>query len=80
MTLSNKFMNIFTGVIALCTLVYAVVSCYQWTALLDSNRINRDALEVNQRARIGIKGASVTLFELNKKAARSRRNQMNPSF
>jgi hypothetical protein len=50
MTTANKLMVSFTGVIAACTVVYAVVAYCQWTALLDSNKTNRDALESVQRA------------------------------
>lgn len=43
-------MAVATGVVALATLVYAVVAYFQWQALLSSNRINREAVEVVQRA------------------------------
>jgi hypothetical protein len=46
----NKLMACFTGVIALCTLVYAFVSYFQLRALLDSNTINRESVQAVQRA------------------------------
>lgn len=50
MTLANKFMVSFTGIIAASTIVYAVVAYCQWTALLSSNQISREAVESVQRA------------------------------
>jgi hypothetical protein len=50
MTAANKLIVFFTGVIAICTLVYAVVSAFQLEAVIDSNKINRDALTSVQRA------------------------------
>jgi hypothetical protein len=50
MTFANKFMVVFTGVIAVSTVLYAAVATLQLRALIASNRINRDALETVQRA------------------------------
>lgn len=50
MTPANKFMVVFTGITAASTIIYAVFAYRQWSALLDSNTINREALQSVQRA------------------------------
>lgn len=50
MTPANRFLVVFTGIIAATTVAYAVVAYCQWTAMRDSNRINRQSLESVQRA------------------------------
>jgi hypothetical protein len=67
MTPANKLMVSFTGVIAFCTVVNAGVAYVQWRGLLDSNRINRDALESVQRAFVSFspKAGIGTLIEHN---------------
>ncbi len=55
MTPANKLMVIFTGIIALATVIYVFVSGFQLSALLESNRINRESLESVQRAFIGFR-------------------------
>jgi hypothetical protein len=65
MTLANKLMVSFTGVIALCTVIYAVVAYFQWTALIESNKINRDALESVQRAYVNFSTAVETTIVLD---------------
>jgi hypothetical protein len=50
MTPANNLIVSLTGVVALCTLAYSVVSYFQWKALLESNQINRESLQEVQRA------------------------------
>src|SRR5947209_11029534 len=56
MTPANKFLVAFTGIIAISTVVYAIVAGLQLTALLESNRINRESLQSVQRAFISFQG------------------------
>ena len=50
MTPANKMIVPFTGTIALATVIYAVVSSLQLTALIESSKINRQSLQSVQRA------------------------------
>jgi hypothetical protein len=59
MTGANKLMVTFTGIIAFCTLVYAVVSGFQLSALIDSNEINRNSVQAVQRAFVQWGGFSI---------------------
>jgi len=49
-TIANKAVAMASIIVAVATVVYAVVSSFQLSALRKSNRINRDALESVQRA------------------------------
>lgn len=50
MVFGQKLMVCFTFVIAVCTIIYAIVSALQWRTMRESNRINRDALITAQGA------------------------------
>jgi hypothetical protein len=49
-SITNRFVAVASGIVACATVIYAVVAYYQWQALLDSNRINRESLVSVQRA------------------------------
>lgn len=49
-TIANKAVAFASVIVALATVIYAIVSSFQLAALRESNRINRDALETVQRA------------------------------
>jgi len=55
-TITNKFIAIASGIVAAATVVYAIVAYWQWQALLDSNKTNREALISVQRAFLTFNG------------------------
>lgn len=63
-TLAEWAMVCFTLVIAATTVVYTIYSRRQWSALLESNAINRESLQSVQRAYISYQGIREnTLYE-----------------
>lgn len=60
MALSTKMTVIFTGVIAVCTLVYSTVSGFELSALTAANQINKTAFDRAYRPYIGVNGAQGT--------------------
>jgi len=56
---SNAIMAVFTVVIAFSSIGYGIVAWCQWSAMKDSNKINRDSLTSVQRAFVTFQGVQL---------------------